>query len=259
MQDTEKVPILRITEHEHIETEDSVVSEFLFTIVLNGQELVTLVCSPSQIKELTVGFLASEGLLTNKGSLKKITVDERRGIVRVELEGVGILEEGVLFKRLITSGCGRGTSFYNAGDAQGFEKVESPVTISSDEIFSLMKEFLHRSEIHNATGGVHSAALSDTKEILFFSEDIGRHNAIDKVLGASILNDNPTDRRILITTGRIPSEVLFKVVKRNIPIILSKAAPTISGVRLAHESGITLVGFVRGKRMNVYANSWRIT
>ena len=106
---------------------------------------------------------------------------------------------------------------------------------------------------------MHSAALCDTTNIIVFSEDIGRHNAIDKIFGECLLNDITTDDHIIITSGRISSEILLKVAKRNVPLIVSKSAPTDLGVRLADELGVTLVGFVRGKRMNVYTHAGRIT
>ena len=105
---------------------------------------------------------------------------------------------------------------------------------------------------------MHSAALCDNRDILVFAEDIGRHNAIDKIFGECILRDIPTDDRIVITSGRIPSEILLKVARRKIPIIISISAPTDLGVRLATDLGMTLIGFVRGKRMNVYTNGWRV-
>jgi len=122
----------------------------------------------------------------------------------------------------------------------------------------MAKEFQQRSQIFRTTGGVHSAALCDTEGILVFSEDIGRHNAIDKIFGECILRDIPTDDHIIITSGRISSEILLKIAKRNVPILISKAAPTNLGISLANDLGVTLVGFVRGKRMNVYANEWRV-
>ena len=137
-------------------------------------------------------------------------------------------------------------------------KVESRTEISTPEVLALVNEVQHRSQIYRATGGVHSAALCDTKDILVFSEDIGRHNAIDKIFGECILNDIATDDHIIITSGRISSEILLKVAKRNVPLIVSKSAPTNLGVRLADDLGVTLVGFVRGKRMNVYTHAWRI-
>ncbi len=176
---------------------------------------------------------------------------------RVETEEGRELARDVLFKRLITSGCGRGVSFYSANEATG-QKVESQVEMSTHEVLSLVSDFQHRSQVYRATGGVHSAALCNTKNILVFKEDIGRHNAIDKVFGECILKDIPTDEQVVITSGRISSEILLKVAKRNIPIIISKSAPTDLGVKLANDLGVTLLGFVRGKRINAYTNDWRI-
>jgi len=255
--EVEKIPILRFTEEGGRNIEDVVAREFPLTVVLNNKEMVTLLCSPVDLKYLAVGFLFSEGLLKDKDEIKKLLVDDQSGVVRVETEETGELARDVLFKRLITSGCGRGASFYSAADATG-QKVESQVEISTHKVLSLMREFQHRSQVYRATGGVHSAALCDTENILLFSEDIGRHNAIDKIFGECILKDVTTDGGIIITSGRISSEILLKVAKRNIPIIISKSAPTDLGVKLANNLGVTLLGFVRGNRINAYTNDWRI-
>jgi FdhD protein len=179
--------------------------------------------------------------------------------VRVETEGVTAIAGEVIFKRFITSGCGKGTAFYSVADAVNQNKVESQTAVSAHQVLSLMKEFQQRSEVFKDTGGVHSAALSDGENIITFSEDIGRHNAIDKIFGECLWEEIPTRDRIILTSGRVSSEVLFKTAKRSIPIIISKSAPTDMAIRAALNLGITLVGFVRGKRMNVYANSWRIS
>jgi len=255
---TEKISILKLSERGGSSIEDVVAKEFPLTIILNNQELVTLLCSPTNLKYLAVGFLFSEGLLKSKDEIKKILVDDRRGVVRVETEGDEELAGHALFKRFITSGCGRGVSFYSAADAQGQVRVESRLEISTLEVLALVNEFQHHSQIYRATGGVHSAALCDTTNIIVFSEDIGRHNAIDKIFGECLLNDITTDDHIIITSGRISSEILLKVARRNVPIIVSKSAPTSLGVRLADDLGLTLVGFVRGKRMNVYTHAGRI-
>lgn len=252
----ERFPILRITEQGRSQSEDTVVREFPLTIILNNQELVTLLCSPKDLDYLAVGFLASEGLLKSKDEIKKITVNDRIGAVRVQIKKD--LAGELALKRLITSGCGRGTSLYSTADTQEQPKVESRIAISALEVFTMVKEFQQRSQIFRTTGGVHSAALCDTGGILVFSEDIGRHNAIDKIFGECILRDIPTDDRIIITSGRISSEILLKMTKRNVPILISKAAPTNLGINLANDLGVTLIGFVRGRRMNVYANEWRV-
>jgi FdhD protein len=257
--ETEKISILKFTEKGSSSIEDVVAKEFPLIIILNNQQLVTLLCSPANLKYLAVGFLFSEGFLKSKNEIKKIMVDDRRGVVWVETEKGEELADDVLLERFITSGCGRGTSFYSATDAQGQVKVESQIKISALEVLALVSEFQHRSQVYRATGGVHSAALCDNKDILVFSEDIGRHNAVDKIFGECVLNDIATDDHIIITSGRVSSEILLKVAKRNVPIIVSKSAPTNLGVRLADALGVTLVGFARGKRMNVYTHDWRIT
>ena len=130
--------------------------------------------------------------------------------------------------------------------------------ILTDEVFALVNEFQHGSEVYLATGGVHSAALCNNKGILVFEDDIGRHNAIDKIFGKCLLEDISTNDRVVITSGRISSEILHKVAKRGIPIIISISAPTNLGVRIADNLGITLISSVRGKRMNVCTNDWRV-
>ena len=256
--EVEKIPILRFTEEGRRNIEDVVAREFPVTLILNDQELVTVLCSPKNLEYLVVGFLSSEGFLKSKDEIKNIVVDDQRGVVRLEtVEDKGFAQD-VLFKRLITSGCGRGASFYSAADATS-QKVESQMEISPDEVFTLVNEFQHGSQVYLAAHGVHSAALCDRKSILVFGEDIGRHNAIDKIFGKCLLEDIPTDDRVVITSGRISSEILHKVAKRGIPIIISISVPTNQGVRIADNLGITLIGSVRGKkRMNVYTNGWRI-
>ncbi len=257
---TEMFSILRLTKQGSSNVDDLVVREFPLTIILNNQEMVTLLCSPTDLRYLAVGFLSSEGLLRSKDEIKKITHDERRGVVRVET-GRDEGPAGAASKRIITSGCGRGTSFYSAADVvQGrVKRIESRVEISTLEVFALVNGFEHRSKIYKATGGVHSAALCDMRDILVFSEDIGRHNAMDKIFGECIMNDITTDDRIVVTSGRVTSEIVHKVARRNVPIIISRAAPTDLGLKLAADLGLTLLGFVRGQRMNVYTNDWRIT
>jgi len=255
--EVEKIPILRFTEEGGRNIEDVVAREFPLIIILNDQELVTLLCSPTDLRYLAVGFLSSEGLLESKDEIKKILVDDERGVVRLETTGDKGFTQDVLFKRVISSGCGRGASFYSTADITN-QKVESQMEMSAHNVFTLVSDFQHRSQIYRMTGGVHSAALCDTENILVFSEDIGRHNAIDKIFGECILKDISTDGRIIITSGRISSEILLKVAKRNIPIIISISAPTDLGVKLANDLGITLLGFVRGKRINAYTNDWRI-
>lgn len=253
--EVESLPIVRITEEGKSQSEDTVVREFPLTIVLNNQELVTLLCSPKDLDYLAIGFLASEGLIKHQDEIKQITVNDQVGAVHVATKK-GFSGE-LRLKRLITSGCGRGTSFYSPTDPEEL-KIESSISLPAAKVLAMVKEFQQRSQVFQATGGVHSAALADSRNIILFKEDIGRHNAIDKIFGECILKDIPTRDRIIITSGRISSEILLKIAKRGVPILISKSAPTNLGVKLAHDLGVTLIGFVRGQRMNVYANEWRV-
>lgn len=255
---TEKFSIFRFDEKGGGRAEGLVAREFPLTIVLNNQELVTLLCFPTDLTYLAVGFLFSEGLLKARDEIKNILVDDERGVVRVETTDDKAATQDLLFKRFISSGCGRGASFYSPADAAS-QKVESQMEMSAAEVLDLAKRFQRSSSVYLATHGVHSAALCDRKSILVFGEDIGRHNAIDKIFGRCFLEDISTDGRAVITTGRVSSEILHKVAKRGIPIVISISAPTNLGVRIADTLDITLVTSVRGKSMNVYTAARRIT
>ena len=253
----EKFPALQCTKESKNRIEKAVAREFMVTIFLNGKELVTLLCSPKDMQYLAVGFLVSEGLLKSKDEIKKIDIEEWEGVVRVET--IKPIEQDSRFfsKRIITSGCGGGATFYSDADI-ATAKVESQMKISTDEVFTLVKEYQHYSELYLATHGVHSAALCDRQKILVLSEDIGRHNAVDKVFGKCFLEDINTNDCAIISSGRISSEIMHKIAKRGIPIVISISAPTSLGVKIADNYGITLIASARGGKFFVYSQDWRV-
>jgi FdhD protein len=253
----EKFPALRFTKEGKSPIEKAVAREFMLTIFLNGQELVTMMCSPKDLKYLAVGFLVSEGLLSNIDEIKNIDVDEWQGIVRVETNKAIEADSRFFAKRLITSGCGGGAAFYSDADI-AVTKLESRIKISTDEVFTLAQEFQRRSELYLSTHGVHSAALCDRATILIFQEDIGRHNAIDKIFGNCLLEKINTVDLAIISSGRVSSEIMHKVAKRDIPIVISISEPTSLGVKIADNYGITLIASVRGNKFDVYTNDWRV-
>jgi len=248
----------------HIDREGSqmrtqwVAREFPLTIMLNGEQLVTVLCSPSDLDALAIGFLFSEGIIKGKDEVTGLTLDDELGIVRIRT-ATDKTDNGKLFmKRVLTTGCGRGMAFYSYADLDRKKKVLSDLRVIPEDVLALSKEFQSASELYRSTHGVHSAALCDARQILVFAEDIGRHNAVDKVLGRCLLEGISVSDRILVTSGRISSEILFKTAGCGIPVIISKSAPTDMGVDLARELGITLIGFVRGGGMNIYAGEERI-
>ncbi|MCQ9207017.1 MAG: formate dehydrogenase accessory sulfurtransferase FdhD [Omnitrophica bacterium] len=252
----EQFRIIRIRNNIKESTEDVVAEEVPFTIIVKGEELVTLLCSPSELADLTKGFLFTSGLIKKSGDIKKIVLDKERWVANVEISGWK--KENLTFKRLYTSGCGKGTIFYNANDIAYRRKITSDFRIEAARINALMLDFRKKSRIFLETGGVHSAGVADGKSILVFREDIGRHNAVDKVIGR-MLSDNVSFKdKVLLSSGRISSEVLLKARKCAFPVVISKSAPTSQAVRLSKEMGITLVCFARGNRMNVYSSEERI-
>ena len=252
--------MLRFTKEGGSRVEEAIATEFPLTVIVNDQELVTLLCSPMDLKYLAVGFLLSEGLLAGKNDITKIVVDDRIGVVRVETKSRTDTDRERHFKRMITSGCGRGATFYRAADAEGLAKVDSATEVTPGDIFSLANEFQHHSHLYLTTHGVHSAALCNNgARIEVFYEDLGRHNAVDKIFGRCLLDDIATDGRLLISSGRVSSEILLKVAKRNVPIVVSIAAPTDAAVELAKSLGVTLIGSVRGGKMSVYSHDRRVS
>ena len=257
MDGIEMLPIQRVIRKDKRDAKALVIKELPLTIILNRRELMTLLCTPVDLKYLAIGFLFSEGWLKSKEELKKITVDDQRGVVRVET-GEDKRANGLPDQQLITSGGGRRAFTHDAVNLQDKTKVNSQLSVPASRLLALAKRFQHKSHLFRATGGVHSAALYNERGILAFSEDIGRYNAIDKVLGKCILDCIPMAHHVIITSGRVSSEVVLKIARMNVPVLVSRSAPTDRSVKLAADSGITLIGFARGDKMNIYSGGWRI-
>jgi len=256
--ETRRLEILRINGTAAAKERDLVVREVPVTIFLNDVDLVTLLCSPKDIEYLAIGFLFAEGIIKGKEDIKSIFADKKDGVVWVETVEGKKLRDNILAKRFITTGCGKGLSFLDSPKHTKGLKARSDFKIRDSQVALLMKECQVRSQTYRMTGGVHSAGLANARGIVAFNEDIGRHNAIDKILGESVLKGIKTDNLILITSGRVSSDIIVKAARSRIAIIVSRSAPTDLSVKLARDLGITLVGFARGSRMNVYSNGWRI-
>lgn len=251
------LPVRRIKEGSAEDTEDPVTSESPLTIYYNDEELVTLLCTWANIDELAVGFLRSEGFIRTREDVEYIRIDADSGTVAVRARPEAHVARHTFLKRYITTGCGKGTSFYHLADAVS-KPVDSRFIVTSTQILELMGQAQRMSELFKITGGVHSSALCSPEKILFFREDIGRHNTVDKIIGRCLLDNIETGDKILLTTGRISSEILVKTAKLGIPLIASRSAPTDLAVKYAADLGVTITAFVRNKRMNIYTNQHRV-
>ena len=257
MEKTTRLEIMRYSADTPSALADEVVRERALTIILNGEELVTLLCSPGEFNHLAAGYLASESIIATAADIVALEVDEERGIARLETT-TGQALSGRPFQRVISSGCGRGAALYSAADVSSLAPVKATLAIAPAQVYELMRQFQHQSELFRDTGGVHSAAIAGPEGVLYFAEDIGRHNAVDRLFGRALLEKLDISGRLLLSSGRISSEIVSKAARRDIPLIISKSAPTDTGVALADRLNMTVVGFVRGQRMNVYCHPERI-
>ena len=247
-----EVEVLRITKDRCRHTRVSVVREIPLTIFLNDREIITLLCTGAHIESLAVGFLKSEGLLQHRRNLQKVRSDTDGQIVRVYTDEPTEMAEQLFGKRTLTSGCGKGTIFYNVLDSLQSEPLKNQVTMRVDQVRKLMTELHKRSELYRLSRGVHNCGLATTKKILLFRADIGRHNAVDMILGECFLKELDTSDKILITTGRITSEILIKAAKMKIPTLISRSAATSLSLDLAHKLNMTVIGYVRGGSILAY-------
>ena len=238
------------------ETADWVAEERPLTIFLNGVEIVTLLCSPSHLEELAAGYVLGEGLVPKEAELE-IRLDQERGIADISTDTLHPVSLQAFGKRYVTSGCGKGTSFYQLNDIRHKEAVSISMRVQIGEILAGMNQLQKCSQVFRQTGGVHSAALKIPGHFIF-REDVGRHNAVDKLFGYYILNRLDAQEKILYLSGRISSEIIIKAGRMGVPVIVSRSAPTSLAIRLAEEAGITLVGFTRGTTANIYTHYARI-
>jgi FdhD protein len=253
----EMFSVLRYSEITQEKKEETVACEYPLTIIFNNHELATMLCTPKQLEDLTVGFLSSEGFLRSKREIKNLQINEKAGIARLETFEDRNVDQDILHKRVIPTGGGRGAAFYNTTDLAVGE-VMAETKISTADVFDIISRFQHASSVYDSTHGVHSAALCSGSQIIVHAEDIGRHNAIDKVIGRCLLGDIPIEGLVILTSGRISSEIIRKVAIMGVPIIISLAAPTNLAVRLAKKIGVTLIASVRGGKMDVYTHNERV-
>lgn len=248
-----------IIDKEERKTADVPVSrEIPLTIEVNDKELATLLCSPEHIENLVAGFLYTSGIIRNLPQVKSITFDEERWKANVTIAGDAAIDD-MVFKRIYTSGCGKGVIFHNPLDLINRVKIISDFKVESRVIREFMKIFQKQSLEHQLTHGIHSAALASREEILIYRDDIGRHNAIDKVVGVALSKNIGFADKLLLTSGRISSEILSKALRCRMPVIAAIGAPTDQAVKLARQVGLTIVGLVRGPKMIVFSGEERIS
>lgn len=262
------VKITRIKKEERSEIRDIVLIESPVDLIVNSEPLVNIICLPKDLKELSVGFLFSIGIINSIEDIKEVKIDEIENQIYVELSDSISFEVKNLdinpVGRVVDTSCGisspwRDTIKKALENEKELIKTKDDMKISSAIIFSAIKQIYKEMTLYRETGGCHGAAIFNIDgKLLCLKEDIGRHNAIDKVIGDMLLTKKNFKNVFLTSSGRLTGDCVLKAVRAKIPIVVSVSAAIESGIRLAFAYGITLIGFVRGSRMNIYTHAFRV-
>jgi len=232
-------------------------SERPITVHMNDVEVATMQATPDDLEELAAGFLVSEGLLEDREALRSISVDHKRGLVYVESDEA-VPDELTFRRRYLTSGCGKGVTFSSVGHARSLTPVEPGFRVSATDLHQWMRAMSEQAGKYRDTGGMQACALAGGGKVRIVREDVGRHNAVDKVLGRAWLDRLPTDDAALLSTGRVSYEMAVKAAKAGVPVVVSKSAVTDLAGEIAAALGITVIGYARGGSMVVYTHPDRV-
>ena len=252
---TWKIKRLRRGRIEHLE--DCIAIESPINIYVNNKRFVTIFASPQLLRELAVGHLIAEGFINDIKEISQVSVRNNNVLVTLKSSSIN-LEEFKLI-RSITTECTSIDNYIETLKNMSDLKINSKILVKADKIFEMITKMNEASKIYRETGGTHVAALfNKDAELLYLAEDVGRHSAIDKVIGLASINNCDLKNLVLTSSGRITASMVLKVARAKIPIVASISAPLNSGLIAAEKIGITLICFVRGKRMNIYTHPERI-
>ena len=250
---TQTVAYVDCRDDERRPTDGAVPAEEAIALHVNGQPLVRLMCTPVLLEELALGFLFNEGLIEGHDDIQEIKpLQLRDGSRWLDVWLQHEIEPQKL--RAITSGCSGGTTFEPSGGV-----VESDLSITPQQVIHLMSELSDSAVLYKKAGGLHVAALANEERLVRVAEDIGRHNAVDKIAGLCLRQCLPTQDHILLSSGRISSEMVNKAARMQVPIVVSRTSPTSLSVQLAREWRITLIGYTQRRRFRIYAGEERVS
>lgn len=259
MQPDKECPIRRFEDGVGRSAADRVIHEARIELNVNdGQLRLAMLCLPIDLEALAVGFLAGEGALKDPADLDRVQWLPESGQVLLDGDFDADVLENIRTRWAWGTGCGGGgTSRDMNAPARG--TVGAGPAVTPDQLLTLAEQFRRKTTLWRQTGGVHACALAEATGIALFAEDIGRHNAFDKVNGRAFLDRVDLADKIMLATGRLTAEIVSKAVSCRVPMLVSRSAVTSLAVDLARRFGLTLVGFLRGRRMNVYTGYQRVT
>lgn len=249
--------VIKLKNGNVIRTVENIATEIPFTININEKEIATLLCSPVGLKELVYGFLFTSGFIKSADNIHSFYLDKIKWSASLETELMP--DFSMMQKRIYTSGCGMGVMYAGINEISYRRPIVNKMTISSSNVIKIAQWLQHCSGIYKKTGAIHTAALSIDGEIpeIYF-DDIGRHNAVDKVIGRALIDKTDFSKCILISSGRTSSEILHKTRACEIAVNISRGAPTHQTVLRAKDMGITVIGFARSSNFTIYSCEERI-
>jgi FdhD protein len=224
-----------------------VVVERPLTLFLNGQEIVTMMTIGDRPECLAVGYLLNQGMLKRDDPIERIDVDTELELVVVRTPAQTDFETK-LRRKTLTSGCAQGTAFGDLLERFETVRLDAAAELRTSWLYALSRKINTRPSLYLAAGAIHGCVLCEEDRPLVYMEDVGRHNAIDKIAGWMRLNGVGPDGKLFYTTGRLTSEMVIKCVQMEIPILVSRSGFTAWGVDLARQAGLTLVGRAKGRR-----------
>ena len=234
-----------------------VVAEKAVTLFLNNQEIVTAMTVGDYLEELAVGFLFNQNMISQEDKIEAIDYDEELSVIVVRTDTKTNFEEK-LQSKIRTSGCAQGTIYGDMVDKFDSIKLSENSTISKSQIINLSKKINTTPSLYLKAGAIHGCVLAIGDEPLIYMEDIGRHNAVDKISGVMFQNNITAADKVFYTTGRLTSEMVLKTVIMGLPILISRSGFTEAGVSLARKAGLTLIGRARGSRFVALSGEERI-
>ncbi|RZO22304.1 MAG: sulfurtransferase FdhD [Candidatus Thioglobus sp.] len=231
----------------------NIAGEYPLTIKVDDAEVVTLMTLGTYPEKLTLGYLRNQRLIDDISDIAEVKVDwERETVDVLTAQGKGIVDlHEKISKRTVTSGCGQGTIFSCTLDKL-YDTRLPRVEIKQSTIYALLKTINSHNEIYRAAGAVHGCALCDGANILYFVEDVGRHNATDTIAGEMWLDGISGNDKIFYTTGRLTSEIVMKAAHMGVPVLISRSGITCMGLELAQDLGVTMVARAKGRHFLVY-------
>jgi FdhD protein len=234
-----------------------IIVEAPVSLTVNGEVWLTFMCTPVDLEALAVGFLFNEGVIQSFDEVAQARVCTHGDNVDIWLNHSA--EKPEKWRR--TSGCTGGMTSVDSErmlQDRSFQPSLNGLTLTPQQVSALIETLFESQELYRRSGGVHTSILTDGHEVYAVGEDIGRHNTLDKIAGRCLMENIQTPRRILITTGRISSEMLQKSARLGASIVISRTSPSSLSIQMAERWGITLIGYARRKRFNVYTHPQRI-